>query len=245
MKLYTEMCEFGEENRKQFNLDCNVVSHSFDRCLNLQIKGLVKIRIDLTSKNDIMRISGPVEGISVAIIVKSFDFNLYDSLSKYERRKLLLETLYEAIQLMCKELKYNLAPFTATYEKVKELNYENKFVFNKLAPSPNRKYKAGIQIEVNETVADISTVYFDSKTMQPIKQVKIMNTIPHYMYIYEFMGKGAWTDNETYTVTSRRNQVQFVTSLRSDVVDMKFFPQTETLEELQTAFKKVQPFEDL
>jgi len=241
MKLYTEMCEFGEENRKQFNLDCNVVSHSFDRCLSLQIKGLVKIRIDLTSKNDIMRISGPVEGISVAIIVKSFDFNLYDSLSKYERRRLILETLYDSIKPICEKYGFDLAPFKAAYEKVKELNYENRFMYDKLTLSPDKKHKAGIQIEVNEEIADISTVYFDCKTMQLYKQVNILNTIPHFLFMYKLINKGLWVDSETYTVTNKSQEVQFVTSLKNDSVDIKLIPQIHTLEELQEALKRVQP----
>ncbi len=243
MKIYTELVtEYHEGIKKQFNIGCNAISDLFDRCLNLQMKGLSKIRIELTSAKNVMRISGPVKMFPFVIMVKSFDFAHYDSLSKFERRKLLLETLYESITLICKELHYDLTPFTAAYEKVKELNYQNQFICNKLTLSPNKKYKAGIQIEVNEEVADISTVYFDSKTMQLYKQVNILNTIPHYMYMYELINKGSWIDGETYTVTDKSNQVQFVTSLKSNSVDIKLLPQQNTLEELEAALKRVQSF---
>ncbi len=241
MKLYIEICDYQEDDRKQFNGDCYVISDLFIRCLNLQIKGLTKIRIQLASEKNIKRISGPDKMFPFVIMTQSFDYALYDSLSKNERRKMILETLYESIQLICKEFNYDLAPFTAAYEKVKELNYENRFMYDKLRPSPDKKYKAGVQIEVNEMAASISTVYFDSKTMQLYKQVNILNTIPHFLFMYQFVNKGLWVDSETYTVTNKSQEVQFITSLKKDTVDIKLIPQTHTLEELQEALKRVQP----
>ncbi len=242
MKLYTELvADHHETNYRQFNLSCNSVSDLFDRCLNLQMKGLSKIRIEFTSRPNVLLIAEPVKMFPFVLMDKTFDFAHYNSLSNYDRRKMVIETLYESLKLICEKLDYDLAPFTAAYEKVKELNYENRFIWNKLTLSPNKKYKSGIQIEVNEEVADISTVYYDSKTMQLYKQVNILNTIPHYMYIYGLINKGLWVDSETYTVTNKSQEVQFITSLKKDTVDIKLIPQTHTLEELQEALKRVQP----
>ena len=221
---------------RRFNFQANRITLLFAQNFRKTINNLSKICVELVDFETDIKIFEPDKISPIAFIEKSFDFDYYFAQDKLERRKIILETLYEAIAALCEKAGYDLSPFTQAYEKVKELNYENRFIYNKLTSSPNRKHKAGIQIEVNEEAADISVVF---DTAKQLNNIKILRTLPHYMFIYRFIHKGKWIDNEHYMVSDRTGQVHFTASLTGGEATVEFTPKNRTAEELKMALQKI------
>ncbi len=238
MKVYIEIVCYryavlSDDIKKSFNRSTFIITDLFNRSLDLTIENTEKIRIELATELDMLNIYLP-EGIShVCHIHKSFDFNHYFTQPKPEHRKIILETLYEAIVALCQKTGYNLALFTGAYNKVKELDYENRFIYGKLKSSPNRKNKAGIEIEVTEESANISIIFEAQNGEQ--NKVEILRTIPHYLFIYRFIYKGKWADNEIFKVFNRSGEINFVTSLKNKSVSIQLLPVKHTEKELKKA----------
>jgi len=246
MKLYTEVVTsfqttIPDEFHQQFNLSANATTHLFDLCLNLQIKGLVKIRIELLNAPDSYLLSPPNKLMPRVIIDKPFDFTHFFAQDRWERRAIVLETLYECIVEMCKVCGYDLAPFTAAYNKVKELNYVNRLIHDKLTVSKDRQHKAGIEIEVNETEATICALFTD-RDERPVKRVELIRTIPHYMFMYRVIHKGKWLNDKVYVVSDRNGYIQFKASLDSDVAELVLHPNEQVSEaRIREVLESVKP----
>ncbi len=242
-KLYTEVVShfFDKINdrQKRLNLDANTISSLFDRCLNRHYNGIYKIRIELSDEKKHYIFSEPSKISAFCHITKYFDFDNYFAQNKIERRKIILETLYDSIKDMCQKLSLDLNPFTKAYEKIKELNYINKLMFKKLTFSRNRKHKAGIEIETNEDAATISVPITDSNE-KIVQKVEILKTIPHDMFIYSAIHKGKWISLNEYQVSDSSGQIKFIANLLGKC-DINYVPKNNTVEELKDAMKKLSP----
>lgn len=226
--------------QKKFNSSTNIISILYEQCLNQRVKGLWKIRLNLTDRKDTCKVFLPDKISATALIHKSFDFDHYFARNKLERRKILLETLYEAIVALCKKAGYDVSPFKAAYDKVKQLNYENRYIYGKMTCSPDRKYKAGIEIEVNEEAAFIAVVFTkNDKNNTQRNKITILKTQPHFMFIYRFIHKGKWIDSQTYRVSDKSGQVHFTVSLSGSEADIQLKPKKHTQKELIEALDMV------
>ncbi len=249
MILYTELtCDFdaaiNKELQKEFNLSSNAVTEIYDYCLNLQIKGIRKISIDLTDKSNTHNIYIPTKISPMIYIYKSFDFDHYFAQDQMTRRKIVLETLHTAICEIPRVYPLDLEPFERAYRKVIELNYINKIVFGKLSTSKNKQFKAGIEIEVNEKEAVISTMFTD-KEEKPIKRIELLRTLPHYMFIYRVIHAGKWINESEYMVSSRDGEINFKTSLQSDKSEIIFNPKNRSIDDLKTVLHEIEPYSQL
>ncbi len=241
--LYTEVVNhfystITNEKKKEFNLGANTISSLFDRCLNTHYGGLFKVRVELTNKKNHYTFDQANNVSPFCHIVKSFDFENYFTQNKLEKRKIILETLYGSFQEISYQLNYDLKPFTQAYEKVKTLNYVNKYIHGKLTFSRKRTHKAGIEIEINEQAAIISVVFTDKEENQ-IKKVKIVETLPHYMFIYRVINKGKWISSNEYQISDKSGQINFVVKLKDKTEKIIVFkPKTSTEKELRGILNK-------
>jgi len=96
--------------------------------------------------------------------------------------------------------------------------------------SPNRQNKASIQVEVTEEAA---TIFVDVQLLQKVEHLKIVQTKPHFFFIQQLVHSGKWTDNETFTVSNKSGEINFVISLKNNTVNVHFEPKTKTVEQLQ------------
>ncbi len=230
---------------REFNGSAYPVTDLYYRCLGMKIKGLVKYRIDLHDEPNIFKVHLPDNYTKIAHYHTTFDFAHYFAQPKPERRKIILETLHEAVVALCEKAGYDLAPFTAAYQKVKELNYENRHNLSKPKASPNRQNKATIQVEVTEEAATISVEFQTPATkgeqenecqQHPLGRgaiVQIARTKPHFFFIQQLVHSGKWTDNEKFTVSNKSAEINFVISLKNNTVNVHFEPKTKTVEQLQ------------
>ncbi len=221
----------------KFNQEINSIVLFFGRLILHKLNDLDKIRIEFFETSGIFDIKAPIEISKICHIYKTFDFENYFAQNKLERRKIILETMYESIKDMCQKLNYDLEPFTIAYEKVKDLDYINKFVYKKLTFSRNRKNKAGIEIETNEDAATISVLFTD-RNEKPMQKVEILKTLPHDMFIYRAIHKGKWISPNEYQVSDSSGQVNFIANLLGGST-IKYVPKSGTQEKLKEAVNEL------
>ncbi len=249
MKLYTELhCDhtatINEDLRKVFHLSSNAVTENYDHHLNISIKGIYKIALSLSNQKLNIPISLPHRIAPRIFLFNSFDFAHYFAQPKMERRKIVLETLHSSICEIPKYYPLDLVPFERAYQKVKDANYICRFIYGKLTATKNRLFKAGIEIEINETEATISVLFTD-KDENPLKRVELLKTMPHYLFIYRVIHKGQWISNSEYVVCSKSYNYQFKTSLESNTAELFLNTEQHSEEKLRAVLQEIAPKNDL
>ncbi len=240
--FYTELgcdgfIDFPIEKIGEFNQSAYCVTDLFDRSLSLKIKGLFKYVIELHNKPNVLKVHPPDDYTKIAHYHKTFDFDHYFAQPKPKRRKIILETLYEAIVALCEKAAYDLTPFTAAYEKVKELNYENRYMVGKSKISPNRKYKAGIQVEVTEKAAEISVVFEDFPSLKDLANLKVVRTQPHFFFIQQLVNKGKWKGSDTFIVSNKSGEINFAVSLKDKTAEVQLTSKIKNEDELKKEYE--------
>jgi len=113
--LYFEVvAEKWVKNARDFNMSTHQVSIMFEKALNCKFNDIQKLRITLSEDGEYL-FSPPVEMFPFVFIDKKFDFNSYWAANEAERKKIVVETLYEGIKDMCEKMKLDLAPFHQAY----------------------------------------------------------------------------------------------------------------------------------
>ncbi len=118
-KLFFSICADSlVVNQKDFNMSTHTISAHYEKALNLKIKGIDKLVVELSETQDYL-FNPPVKMFPIVIITKKFDFDSYWSATENERKKTILETLQESVLDMCLKLELDKTPFEKAYQEVK------------------------------------------------------------------------------------------------------------------------------
>ena len=109
-------------NDAKFNESTHNIQELYEQILNLGIKGIRKLVIELTEVRDYL-FSPPVEMFPQVIITKKFDFAAYWARNEQERKVEILEIIYESVTDMCQKLNLDISPFTTAYQTLKKMSY--------------------------------------------------------------------------------------------------------------------------
>ena len=235
MKTYIEIAAGNAfpndlETLRETNATNNFIAEFFTRVLNDSTLNIEKIRLELVREQADFP-DHPVKSEQDIFIWCPFDFNHFFSLNKEERKSFILETLYNAINLMCNELNYDPKPFREAYEQVKALNYQNEYVHGKLKSAPDRRHKAGVHIRVEEEHAVLSALVQDSEGNETTR-IEILRTLPHYMFIYKFIHQTKWLDKDRFQISDKSGQVVFEVNVQEQKAAMHLQPKNLSLPEL-------------
>ncbi len=227
-----ERKDFNIEIRKQFNIEAGITAFLYQRNITKKIKGLQKITIDLIKEKNITSIGNYKELEGVTWIFKSFDLKKYFGKTDKEQKIMILEILHNIILQMCEKFKIDKIPFVNAYEKVIENNYKNQYIFNRLTFSRNRKYKAGIEINMTKNGTKINILFTD-KNENILKRNEIFKTFSHYYFVHQIIYSGKWLDNQKYIASSRNKNVNFIASINSLKTELKIKPKEKEKEILE------------
>ncbi len=217
---------------KKFNVFSNIMASLYQRFFTGNIRGLFKIAIDLYQHKIPMKICNYKENGGVCVIFRSFDFNNFIRKDKNSKQKEILEILQNSVIKMCEKFKIDKIPFVNAYEKVIENNYKNQYIFNRLTFSRNRKYKAGIEINMTKNGTKINILFTD-KNENILKRNEIFKTFSHYYFVHQIIYSGKWLDNQKYIASSRNKNINFIASINSPKTELKIKPKEKEKEILE------------
>jgi len=110
------------KNSPEFNRSARPVSELYESTLKLKVKGIRKLRIELSDIQEYI-FNPPVKMFPLVLINKKFDFDSYWSATENERKLTILDTLQESVLDMCQKLELDKTPFEKTYKEVKSTLY--------------------------------------------------------------------------------------------------------------------------
>jgi hypothetical protein len=139
------------------------------------------------------------------------DYNQYFSLTDdLEKKKMALEVLQKGMEKLADERGWDKQIFREIYNKIKELNYKNTFIYKKKS-SPNRRYICSIICEHEVSYVDI---YLEIKRQKGNKVLKTKRLVrvdrPHESFYWRYLGDLTWTLNHKVTFTDRLHHFGWV-----------------------------------
>ncbi|MGG0186188.1 hypothetical protein [Bacillus rhizoplanae] len=162
-----------------------------DKCWKIAVQCVDKIT-DLTIKT-----IGGVFEVQVA-----FEINNYFQLSGYEKKKYLLKTLKEGIDLVVEHEQWNNDMFDFPYSEIIKVDYINTWVWNTKF-SPSRKYIAEVFCEHNISTFDISII-IKNRDKEEIKRVKLITDRPNEWSFVQYFGKLNWISHEEVALFNKK-----------------------------------------
>lgn len=133
-----------------------------------------------------------------------FDYRTYTEFEKEEKKKFILEKLYEGVLKVGEAYKWEIPILNLAYQKVIEANYKNEYVW-KQKVSPSRKYAAEIFCQHD---IDNYTVTMNIKvrsTDELLKSELLIVEKPNEFAFVKHLGNLKWISN-TEVVFSNKNK---------------------------------------
>lgn len=132
-----------------------------------------------------------------------FPFAEFWKLGEKARRKLAVDFVGEKLQAIAKLQKGDPAPFKAVYEKVAATGPENTGVSEKAVASPDKKWKARWHYDYGPEKIVFSILVEPAAGGKP-KLIPIHETPPYAACLEQNLGKVAWKDAKTVTLTGKK-----------------------------------------
>ena len=140
-----------------------------------------------------------------------YDVSDFYNLSDMEKKKKTLDLLMEGLEVIYKERGWDKEPFLYAYKKVIEKNYTFKKTYKNPKSSPNRKFKAKVEIEIELYDCTASLVVEDRDQKQLYSEV-LYKKKPRFDLLYPLLGDIKWINNDEIRVHKRKpNENQFKT----------------------------------
>jgi hypothetical protein len=181
------------------------------RCIaNLYLQHLGKFQTTETKKlmiNCVERISlEEVKSTSDGFtdVEVEFDFSAYEKLDNEEKKKLILEKLYEGVLKVAEVFEWDMPILNRTYQSVIESNYKNEYIW-KQKTSPSKKYTAEIfcQHEIDKYV--VTMIIKKKYTNEWVKNEILFTERPHELAFVQHLGNLKWTSNTEVILLNKNN----------------------------------------
>ncbi len=156
-------CIFDEQKRVQFRNEGMVINYIYQRYFDTfkteKCKKIIVHCLDELTSENISKILG---FYTVQVKINTEE---YFKLDNFNRKKLLLEYLWEGINKIVDDEGWDITPFLNAYNSVKEANYINEYQLKKrYVYSPNKKYKAMIIYRHDVDGFDMRVQVLDKKS---------------------------------------------------------------------------------
>ncbi|KNF08183.1 hypothetical protein CLPU_9c00790 [Gottschalkia purinilytica] len=129
-----------------------------------------------------------------------FDSYKYFSVSKHERKKMILNVLQRGIYLMANENNWDKQIFQDTYQKIIDLDYQNTYIY-KRKRSPNRQYICSIICKHEISYFDIYLEIKNIKEDKVIRKERLVRKDPHELIYSMYLGNLYWKANHKVIYT--------------------------------------------
>ncbi|PRS29058.1 hypothetical protein C6W19_22860 [Bacillus sp. RJGP41] len=186
------------------------------RCIaDLYLHHLGKIQTNETKKimiNCVERISSEeVKSTSDGFtdIEVEFDYSAYEKLDNEEKKKLILEKLYEGVLKVAEVFEWDMPILNRTYQSVIESNYKNEYIW-KQKTSPSKKYTAEIfcQHEIDKYV--VTMIIKTKDTNELVKSEILFIERPHELAFVKHLGNLKWISNTEVILLNKYNKKKWL-----------------------------------
>jgi hypothetical protein len=134
-----------------------------------------------------------------------FDYGAYKKLANEEKKKFLLEKLYEGVIKVAETYEWDTPILKMAYQSVIESNYKNEYVWKQKA-SPSRKYTAELfcQHEIDKYV--VTMIIKTRDTNELVKSEILFIERPHELAFVQHLGNLKWFSNTEVKLLNKHNK---------------------------------------
>ena len=209
IRLVSNLSNLSDKSKKKFNIEALSISELFFRSLkifrikpkNFTVLTIILGTIDLPEDS-----SYSIEAKGFLHKPLPFNFDEYFSLTPYNKKKLILDTIYNCLISIADKQQIDKDKLQQAYDYCIENNLENKWLLGgKLLKSPSKKYYAAIECYWETDFFQITAIVYDNKKNELFRKqlLKVAFDKPtgYLGYIYQY--KPVWevdTKNNEYLV---------------------------------------------
>jgi hypothetical protein len=193
----------------QFNKTTWCITNLYLKCLGKYNAGIFKKFIVRTAPEKAIDDTSIEDMVDVIAVTIKFDFDSFFQLTeKYDKKKMLLNTLQEGIMTIAQNQHWEIDPLMDAYNCCINRGLENRWLRkDKYFLSTDKKYYAGVlcnyDLDKFEAVAS-----FLNKEKQEIKQVKLFETEPHM--VEQLGGMGLLKHTHQFYLESKSKRHKWV-----------------------------------
>ena len=191
-----------KEKRRLFSNEVRCIASFYERVfgkLKTSIrcwKVLVECVEEITNSKP--RLVGGVYEVEVQL-----NIDKYFSLTDYEKKKCILDMLFEGINKIIAVENWDKTLFQSAHDYIVRSNYINEWIWKRPLTSPTRAYKAEV-ICKHEVSGFIAYIVIRDRKSQEIKREMIFQTIPNEWVYHTYLGNLYW-NSETEVVLKNKS----------------------------------------
>jgi hypothetical protein len=131
-------------------------------------------------------------------ITQTIDFDMFhfETLTDYEKKKMLLDTIMKAAYSMQENAGWNMKPFKAVEKEIIALDYRNEYYHKENLNNRNRRFTVSMFCIHEMRYMDISLILRNKQSAELVR-VPLAHTDPDEWDFYQYLGKLSWSSDST------------------------------------------------
>ena len=223
---------FGENLSPVLSSKNNVISDLYIHYLKpYSTQNVERIIIELGDSESIGEVG------RVVVLYLKFDINQFLLLDDNEQNKVVLNTIHKAAMLCAEKFGWDENAFLDAYNLVISANYIYKVETPKKT-SRDKKHKASLLIEKNETNTILTVLFYDNQE-RLINTVELLQTFNSGGFHIPIIKKLKWFDNFSFGVSLLNKQLVIRASLSELKTLTDITPNDLPIEEIQGTLTQI------
>ncbi len=232
----------SSDNKKEFNLMANlIVSFYNEHIKRIRIKGLRKIRIDLSTNKEDSHFMPYFTGQPVCSLVNSYNFdNYFNKSTTIEKRHEILMQIRINVDIVCDKLNLDKEPFENAYKLVLARLSEDLLLEKKIniIESKDKKFKAGIKVVLQTESLSLS-VFFYNTNGDFEKEIEVIKILPNFYFLKLLLGQFTWLNEHEVQISNETSEIIFTISHSTGKVDVSINPNESSEDKLISLLDKI------
>jgi hypothetical protein len=166
-----------------------------------------------------------------------FDFNQFQILDDIEQNLMVLNTIHKAAMLCAAKFGWDANVFLDAYNSVVSVNYIYRVETPKKT-SRDKKHKASLVIEKNETNTTIAVLFYDNKE-QLLSTVELLITFNWGGFQIPIIKTNKWFDNLSFGISLLNAQLVIRASLNESKPFIDINPKDLPIEEIEGVLRQI------
>ena len=189
---------YWKDKRRRLSLQTRCISAFFERLFSpIDTKDCKKILVECVHEKPESTIKNYSGVYTVQCLFDEQSFEKNDDLGK---KKTSLDILMAGIKKVASNQNWDIEPFENVYNKIVAEGYNNEWVWQKSAKSPDKKYKANVLLQHEVDRIDILIVIYDKENV--IFSKKVISELPDEYAYANHLGSIKWISSNKVSLVA-------------------------------------------
>jgi hypothetical protein len=207
------------KTRQRLSMESRCILANFERHLSKydNLQGIKKLNVEIV-KNGLQ--AKPVILLGCLQIQISFNLKSYFNAENLDKKKMILEMLWQGILIAVKTFKWDISPFQDAKDAVIDSNYTYHWTWKRPKLNPSKQYKAEIFCEHEIDYFRISLV-IRTDTGDIIRNIHLIDEKPSEFIFVKYFGILEWKSENEISFVSRDKTIVWTYNIDKNTLDKK------------------------